>query len=303
MLMAAHAAEINLNPPGPSDTNGLVIVEGEIKAGDETVFERKTENLTGKWLVVLTSPGGAVIPAMQIGESIHKHDWGTLVPKSCYSACVLIWIAGPDRWIVPGAEVGFHAAAVDGKETGAGNALVGSYLTRWGYGYDVVYWATRSNPNDMAILTSDKAGELGIDLKLLKVGNNAASAPAPAPPAPAPTTPPPSGEQRYFTFASSGTWSGTSPDGGPTEGKIEDVLLVADAIDLTVTKDLRGADEDHRWTYELASWNNSSIVVTGDDYHGEINSKRVWTFTQDYMVKPGGASRSARASPENSPIP
>jgi hypothetical protein len=80
-------------------------------------------------------------------------------------------------------------------------------------------------------------------------------------------------------------WSGTNPDSGPTGGKIEDVLLVADAIGLTATKDLRGADKDHRWTYELASWNNSSIFVTGDNYHAEINSKRVWTSTQDYMVK------------------
>jgi hypothetical protein len=141
--------------------------------------------LVGKVTVHLESPGGALIPALQIGEYVRLKGWSTFVPDECYSACASIWLAGVPRTMPPQARIGFHAASVNGEEKGRGNALVGAYMTRLGLGYGAIGWATDASPADLALLTPSKAKELGIDLTVLEPDKHANAQPA-APAVPSP---------------------------------------------------------------------------------------------------------------------
>ncbi len=69
------------------------------------------------------------------------------------------------------ARVGFHAAyVVEGgkkEETGAGNALVGAYLSHLGLSYEAIVYITEKPPDDVTWLTRDDARRFGIDVAIL----------------------------------------------------------------------------------------------------------------------------------------
>jgi hypothetical protein len=52
----------------------------------------------------------------------------------------------------PQARIGFHAASMEGQETGLGNTLVGAYLNKIGLPYAAVIYITKASPefDDMA---------------------------------------------------------------------------------------------------------------------------------------------------------
>lgn len=188
MATFARAADIQVIAPGPTGT-GAITVLGNITAEDGAAFERKTDALSGAYLVALESPGGNVLSALRIGERIRLRGWNAWVTRSCYSACALAWLGGAHRVMSPEAKVGFHAASVEGKETGAGNAIVGSYLTRLGYSYNAILFATSARPEAMSLLTPQKARDVGIPVVVIDP-KTAAATPAPPGRADAPAAAP-----------------------------------------------------------------------------------------------------------------
>jgi hypothetical protein len=122
-----------------------------------------------------------LIDGLQIGEFIRLKGWSTFVIEECDSCCAAIWLAGTPRLMSSGAKIGFHAASLNGVERGRGNALFGAYMSRLGFGYDAIAWATTAAPTDIAYLTAEKAKELGIDLKVIGPDNRQATAPPPTP--------------------------------------------------------------------------------------------------------------------------
>jgi hypothetical protein len=182
LVAPGRAANIQvLNDP---NFNAIAIT-GQIEPNDFEVFKRKVSQLSGRHPVVLGSPGGSLLDALQIGEYIRLKGWPTVAVEECDSACAAIWLAGMPRGIVQGAKVGFHAASsANGKEKGNGNAVFGAYMTRLGFGYEAVYWATTASPNDIAYLTPAKAKELGIDMDVIEPEDKDAP-PAKPPPPPA----------------------------------------------------------------------------------------------------------------------
>jgi hypothetical protein len=86
---------------------------------------------------------------LEIGESIRLKAFTTFVPENarCASACALAWLGGVQRYMAPGAQIGFHAAynAKSGQETGVGNALVGAYLNKIGLPYEAVIYISQSD--------------------------------------------------------------------------------------------------------------------------------------------------------------
>jgi hypothetical protein len=136
----ANSATIIVNAP---DAYGRTFVDivGEIAANDDAAFQKKVTDLQAhadKVIVTLSGPGGVALTAMKIGELIHKNGWGTYVPSGtlCTSSCSIIWLAGMPRTIegAPAVIIGFHAIynKETERESGAGNAILGHYLTRWG---------------------------------------------------------------------------------------------------------------------------------------------------------------------------
>jgi hypothetical protein len=156
-----NAADITIQY---SDGWGRIFVDivGEIAAGDDKVFEQRVAekiDLPNLIIVSLSSPGGDSRSAINIGEFIHNHGWSTYVPSGtvCASGCATIWLAGDHRLIegAPGVHIGFHAVYDAGtkKETGTGNAILGSHLARWGFDDRAITCVTVTPPDQIGWLS------------------------------------------------------------------------------------------------------------------------------------------------------
>lgn len=154
---AARGADF-LNETLDDGTEAIIMV-GEIVKGDEDTFRDLSIRFPNA-LVVLESPGGALVPALEIGRLIRLRGYTTVVlaGDTCVSACALVWLAGSERIMAEGADVGFHASYFDdaGKkvESGLANALVGHYLSQLNLSQRAVVFATMAPPDDIAWLSA-----------------------------------------------------------------------------------------------------------------------------------------------------
>ena len=188
------AATITVHAP---DGEGRVFVDvvGKIDDGDFETFKQKTDQIGAsnpKKLVIVTlmSNGGAIGPAMQIGELVRKRGMLTFVPgdRTCASACALIWVAGWLRTVGDTPQIGFHAAYDEdtGRESGAANAMIGAYLRDLELGYKAIHFMTRKGPTSLEWLTPELAQEVKVAWLLLQPPR---AIPIP-PPQPGPHPPP-----------------------------------------------------------------------------------------------------------------
>jgi hypothetical protein len=59
----------------------------------------------------LTSQGGDALTAMGMEQLVRQRGLITYVPRFCASACAFVFMGGRERYLGPGARLGFHAAA------------------------------------------------------------------------------------------------------------------------------------------------------------------------------------------------
>ena len=167
LTTAANAAEIKVTHTTNYPTT--VSITGNIEPGDFERFYEATKNLPSEnvW-VDLQSNGGIIIVGLAIGSRIREKGWMTWVSpgSQCASVCGLIWLAGSKRAAPEnGGTIGFHAAynKSDGRESGAANALVGSYLKELGFGWETIFYLTKTGPNEIEWLDRAKAKKYGIN--------------------------------------------------------------------------------------------------------------------------------------------
>lgn len=177
----AHSMDMTIDPK-----TQMITLTGDIVEGDAAAFKAKFGDNVGKQVVSIVSNGGTVIEAMLIGEYIHDRGWLTYAPDYCYSACSVLWMAGAVKGLKNTSKVGFHAAYdADTKiPNGMANAMIGSYLTRLGYSYVVIMFATKAPPTSMEMLTEDLAQKLGLAIEVVPdsaPATTATQAPAPKP--------------------------------------------------------------------------------------------------------------------------
>lgn len=224
-VISARAATIERSTT--ADGRAGILIKGVIVAGDDEQFSTIAGSVAGSATVILDSPGGMLAAGLRIGSAIRMRAWDTVVPDgaTCASACGLMWLGGVQRTVGRQARVGFHAAFVqdaDGskRETGAGNALVGSYLSKLGLTDAAVFYLTSAAPQEAAWLTETVARQVGIRASFADAGFPATpvAAQAPAvPQAPQPDASPPDGRntpeglmaQLYADFP----WSVRLPSG------------------------------------------------------------------------------------------
>ncbi len=176
---AGMAATITVHAP---DGEGRVFVDvvGKINGEDFKAFKEKTDQIfpigaaypQKQMIVTLTSPGGSINSAVQIGDQVRKRGMSTFVPgdRKCTSACALIWLAGVPRTVGDYPQIGFHAAydPTTRQESGVGNAVVGAYLRDLGLSYKAIVFMTRKGPTSVEWLTPDLAKELGVGWVVLQ---------------------------------------------------------------------------------------------------------------------------------------
>ncbi|KUO56360.1 MAG: hypothetical protein APF78_06470 [Sphingomonadales bacterium BRH_c3] len=141
------------------DGSEAIIINGDIVAGDEERF-RELSVKYPEAVVALSSFGGALVPALEIGRMIRLRGYTTVVldGEVCVSSCALIWVAGERRILSEDALVGFHASYIDTSgtkvESGVANALVGHFLSQLNLSQGAVIFATSAAPDEVAWLTS-----------------------------------------------------------------------------------------------------------------------------------------------------
>jgi hypothetical protein len=134
------------------DTDAMIQIDGAIVAGDDEKFKALALKYE-KADVVLSSQGGSVLTAIEIGTVIRLKHFSTSVwgDGVCASACALIWLGGEARGIVGAGRVGLHATyrEVDGKkiESGAANAVGGAYLSQMGLLPSAILKLTSAGPD------------------------------------------------------------------------------------------------------------------------------------------------------------
>lgn len=165
----AIAADISASITGDATgaTQSIVEVVGEMVGDDILRFKQISKSLPPQTIVRFDSPGGSLLAGIEIGKIIAASGFATSVSDLCASSCALAWLAGSPRILSSSAKVGFHLAYksnVDQTESGAGNALVGSYVSGLGFGENIVRYITSALPNDMQWLNSRDADLLGIDI-------------------------------------------------------------------------------------------------------------------------------------------
>jgi len=184
-LLGAHVQAATIERVA-TDDGSIIVVEGDLVDGDQGKLQSAMAGLR-RAVVVLSSDGGNLIAGIEMGKLIRLRGLSTLVMRgdACTSACALAWLGGVQRIADRGARIGFHAAyrTQGGKthETGAGNALVGAYLTNLGFSENAVFLLTFTPPSQMLWLDSALARRLGIELAevdLLDVEPSAGPAPA-----------------------------------------------------------------------------------------------------------------------------
>jgi hypothetical protein len=101
------------------------------------------------------------VSAAHVGVSTAMTLW-----NGATAACALIWLAGSRKTIFPGGDVGFHQAwSLSTSQTSEpGNARIGAYLARLGYGPEVIRFFTLAPPKSMIWLTPAIVKELGLDV-------------------------------------------------------------------------------------------------------------------------------------------
>jgi hypothetical protein len=88
----------------------IVVVEGEITQTDSLSLSSAVESGADVSMrrVILSSDGGDLDAAMQMGRMLRKHDFNALIPKghACMSACVFLLAAAVDKTVQ--GSVGIH---------------------------------------------------------------------------------------------------------------------------------------------------------------------------------------------------
>jgi hypothetical protein len=87
----------------------VLIVTGEFTKGIAEAVEQSLAANGSVRIVVFESPGGDIEEAMRIGRYIKQNGLETGVATECSSACTYSFIAGRERILLAGAQLGFHA--------------------------------------------------------------------------------------------------------------------------------------------------------------------------------------------------
>ena len=168
ILLCSHSKSAEIKTQKSKESNSYIIaISGPIENNDFEIFVNKSFNIKNA-IVLLDSSGGAVYDSIKIGREIRKKGFYTAVPDNtlCASSCALIWLAGKKRFAEDGSFLGFHAAYTHKNgiisESGAGNALIGSYLNDLGLSDRAIIFVTNAPPEGIERLDQEKAELVGI---------------------------------------------------------------------------------------------------------------------------------------------
>ena len=167
----------------PAEQRWSIFLEGPI---DEGAAERFAEEVASRQIesanVLLNSPGGLLLEGMALGRELRQRGFstvvarrneessGTLLPGSCYSACVFAFLGGAYRFAPPQSRIGVHrfsslSADADPDVVQRVSATVMRYIREMGADVDLFERMSRKGKEQILVLGKD-------DLERLRVVNN-----------------------------------------------------------------------------------------------------------------------------------
>jgi hypothetical protein len=102
---AAPVQEVRLLPDGRT-----IVFQADITYGTAKELLRLIKANPQVREIHLTSNGGLVEPALLVANAIQLRRATTFVPTNCVSACTFLFLGGEQRYLAPGAALGFHQA-------------------------------------------------------------------------------------------------------------------------------------------------------------------------------------------------
>jgi hypothetical protein len=197
-LAIASQPSANAMEFGSADAgkNTLIItMQGKIEPGDTVKLNQflKTMPATahiGAW--AMSSQGGVVNEAVQMGEVILKTGAMTLLPDNvtCASACFWLFAAGQSRMMVSTAQLGVHGTKDEqGKEAPEGTVDSARFAKQIGIPDSVIVAMVTTPPDQITWLSPRQLTEM--EVKIVPPSQQTAST-SPPPPiyTPAPAAPP-----------------------------------------------------------------------------------------------------------------
>lgn len=169
-LIACSSNAATFNVEFDSATQQTQIsINGELNSDDGDRFSSIAHRYQDA-IVSLNSPGGSLLSGIQIGTVIRLRAFYTVVKNNsmCASACAYAWLAGVQRYAEGNSKIGFHAAYIiergRAKETGVGNALLGSYLARIGLTDEAIAYFTSAQPDEINWLNGGVAKRIRLNV-------------------------------------------------------------------------------------------------------------------------------------------
>lgn len=171
-LLTSSSAKASAITSRMTENDGQAVIEltGEIIDGDSV----KVANLIKYWNnrdvrvsgIRLNSRGGNVIEAENIATLIRNANMASVIGRHqvCYSACVLIFAYGKEKWANSSSEIGVHSVSDKGKQTLEADGITTAFvrdLKSVGAPDSVIVKTITTPPDEISYLTAEEVRLMG----------------------------------------------------------------------------------------------------------------------------------------------
>ena len=153
----ASTADVSVEPPAPGWPTRISL-SGLLNWDSADQFIQKADAVSNA-VVVFNSDGGDLLAALIIGRTIHQKKFSTAVKEGglCTTVCGLAWLAGVQRFLDPGARIGFRAASDPAEK-----ASLEAYLSDIGLSPPAIAYIHAAPTEGMTWLDHAQAAKLGL---------------------------------------------------------------------------------------------------------------------------------------------
>ena len=142
-----------------------LLFDGPVGPGSATAFKAMLEEHPESKVVAFNSPGGLVVPALEIADEIHKRGISTVIMEgnTCFSACAFMFMAGSTRNAV--GQLGVHqiSGTDDSSVTQLAVAQIYDSLLSFGTDQRFLNIMFQTASEDMYIFSQSELDELAIN--------------------------------------------------------------------------------------------------------------------------------------------
>lgn len=164
-----------------SELGSILLLEGDVSENASRRFVAFLNDLTSQPdYVLLHSPGGLVLEALQIGSEIRKRGLKTLLVSNsiCISSCPYVFSGGTERRVFEGAIIGLHQHYYDQprlmpvvfavESIQAGQAKTMEYLQEMGINLAVSILAMKTSPDNLYVLLPEEMERYGVATSFIR---------------------------------------------------------------------------------------------------------------------------------------